>query len=78
MSAEIKEMIAACETCRRFETSPQKETLMPHAVPSRPWAKVGIDLFSFDNKDFLVTVHYYSNFWEIDKVVNTRAPKQSY
>ena len=47
MSAEIKEMVASCET---YETTPQKESLMPHETPSRPWEQVGVDLFTLDNK----------------------------
>ncbi|KAK3703506.1 hypothetical protein QZH41_002225 [Actinostola sp. cb2023] len=73
MSAEIKEMVSACETCRTYETSPQKETLMPHETPAHPWEQIGVDLFTFDNKEFLVTVDYYSNFWEVDRLPNTRA-----
>ena len=46
-------------------------TLMPVETPSRPWEKLGVDLFSFDNKDFLIKVDYLSNYWEIDKLNNT-------
>ena len=41
MSNEIKEMVATCETCRKYERSNQKEPLMPHEIPSRPWEQVG-------------------------------------
>jgi len=44
---------------------------MPLEIPSRPWERVGVDLFTFDNKDFLITVDYLSNYWEIDKLKNT-------
>lgn len=37
----------------------------------RPWAKVGTDLFSFHGKDYLITVDYYSNFWEVDYLPDT-------
>lgn len=41
----------------------------------RPWEKIGIDLFALNGKEFLVTVDYYSNVWEIDKLpVDTKAP----
>ena len=73
MNADIKEMIAACETCRKYEVSQQKESLMPVETPFRPWEKIAVDLFSFDNKDFLITVDYFSNYWEIDKLNNTLA-----
>ena len=72
MSAEIKEMVASCETCRTYETTPQKESLMPHETPSRPWEQVGVDLFTLDNKDYLITVDYYSNFWEVDRLTSTK------
>ena len=38
----------------------------PHDVPDRPWEKVGTDLFTFDDKQYMVTVDYYSNFIEVD------------
>ena len=73
MSAEIKQQVEACEICRTYETSQQKETLMPHEVPSRPWEKVGTDIFELKNKSYLITVDYYSNFWEVDKLPDTKA-----
>ena len=73
MNADIKEMIAVCKTCRNFEASQPKEPLMPVETHSRPREKIGVDLFSFDNKDFLITVDYFSNYWEIDKLNNTLA-----
>ena len=71
MSSEIKHYIATCDICRTYENSQQKETLMPHELPSRPWERVGTDLFSWNKKDFLVTVDYLSNFWEIDLLPDT-------
>ena len=46
---------------------------MPHEVPSRPWEKVGTDIFELKNKSYLITVDYYSNFWEVDKLLDTKA-----
>ena len=36
------------------------------AAEARPWQKVGTDLFSLKDKNYLVTVDYFLNFWEID------------
>lgn len=74
MSAEIKQYISACEICREFDTTSQpKESLMSHEVPSRPWERVGADIFTLDGKDYLVTIDYYSNFWEVDRLPDTKA-----
>ncbi|KAK3731806.1 hypothetical protein QZH41_007632 [Actinostola sp. cb2023] len=66
-------MIAACEICRTYETSPQRETLMPHATCTRPWEQIGVDLFTLDSRDYLVTEDYFSNFWEVDRLHSTTA-----
>ena len=73
MSSEIKEYISTCETCRKFEVDQPKETLMSHDIPDRPWQKIGTDPFHFDGKDYIVTVDYFSNFWEIDRLEDTTA-----
>jgi hypothetical protein len=46
---------------------------MAHDIPDRPWGKVGTDMFSFNGLDYLITVDYYSGFWEIDFLENTTA-----
>lgn len=73
MTAEIREYISTCETCRMYETANAKELLMSHDIPDRPWAKVGTDLFSYDGKDYLITVDYLSNFWEVDMLPSTES-----
>ena len=71
MNADLKEYISACSLCRSHETSQQRDTLMPHDVPDRLWAKVGTDLFSISDTSYLIVVDYVSNFWEVDKLDNT-------
>ena len=72
-SAEVKEHISTCETCRTYETKQPKETLMIHEVPQGPCRKVGSDLFTLNNCDYLVTVDYYSDYYELDKLPNAKA-----
>ena len=47
MSGEIKKFIEMCDFCRAFYRKQHKENLIPHEVPDRPWAKVGVDWFTF-------------------------------
>jgi predicted Fe-S protein YdhL (DUF1289 family) len=71
MNAEVRDFIQKCETCRTFDNHQSKEPLKPHEVPARPWAKIGLDLFSFDGRTYLIATDYYSNFFEIDQLDST-------
>ena len=73
MSKEIHQYVEACDTCARYASTQQPETLHLHPVPNRPWSKVGIDLFSISGRDYLVPVDYMSNFYEVDYLPETTA-----
>ena len=73
MSSEVKDFIVKCDICRSVDNKQQKETLISHDVPDRPWAKVGVDLFTFNQTNYLIIVDYFSGFWEIDPLENTTA-----
>lgn len=73
MSCDLKEYILACDTCRTYGAGQQKEPLSPHNEVSRPWEKVGSDLFTLGGRNYLITVDYYSNFGEIDYLPTTTA-----
>ena len=36
------------------------------ATPERPWQRNGVDIFSIDGNNYLITGDYYSNYFEID------------
>ncbi|XP_068712445.1 uncharacterized protein [Montipora foliosa] len=46
----------------------QKENLMLHSIPDRPWSKIPADLFEFKEEHYLVLVDYYSDRIEFDKM----------
>ena len=52
-------------------TSNPKEPLLSHEVPSRPWQKLATDIFTWEKRQFLVTVDYYSRFFEVDELTTT-------
>ncbi|UYV77427.1 hypothetical protein LAZ67_15000994 [Cordylochernes scorpioides] len=65
---EISEEIA--ETVRKFSVCIQEavskhEPLIPTNFPTRPWQNIGLDLFKFENKWYLVVIDYYSRFPEM-------------
>ena len=63
MNSELKHWISTCEPCRLFEVSHGKEILMSHDIPKRPWEKIAVDLFTLNQKDYLITVDYYSGYY---------------
>jgi len=73
MNSQLKQFIAACEVCNSFQKNNQKETLMSHPIPNRPWSKVGCDIFEWNKGHYLVLVDYYSDWIEFDQMRNQTA-----
>ena len=71
MNTDIKEEVGKCAVCSEFADNQQREPLMSHETPSRPWSKLSIDICTVNKKDYLVTVDYYSDYWEVDRLHTT-------
>lgn len=63
MNENIKTFISKFDISRSVDPKQLRETLNPYDMTHRPLAKVETDLFSFQNKDCVITLDYYSNFW---------------
>ena len=66
MNSELTDYISKCDVCLTYNNKQSKEPLISHEIPKRPWKKIGTDLFTLNNKDYLCTVDYYSGYFEID------------
>ena len=73
MAKQICDYVLSCSICLSNRNSNQKEPLTQHEIPSRPWQKLGSDLFSLEGKDYLVTIDYYSRYFEVDALPDTRS-----
>ena len=73
MNKDIERVVSKCSICLTHRNTQQKETLMPHETPERPWQILGTDLFSWHGRDFLIIVDYYSRYWEVEPLPDTRA-----
>ena len=71
MYNDIKEVTLNCHACAEFNTAQQKQPLQTTRIPTTPWSKIAVDMFSFDRKDYLVTVDYYSDYFEVDRLHST-------
>ena len=65
MSTEIRQLVGQCSICNEYLQQQAKEPLMTY-IPSYPWQMVGQDLFTLDNHNYLITVDYFSDYWELD------------
>ncbi|XP_022785990.1 uncharacterized protein K02A2.6-like [Stylophora pistillata] len=73
MADQIKDQVQNCEVCNEFLARQQKEPLMTHKIPETPWSKVGQDLFTLGDENYLVTVDYFSDYFELDLLSDTTA-----
>ena len=71
MSENTKDVIKTCEACQTYTTAQQPLPLQCHELTERPWQRVGIDLFSIKEQQYLATVDYMSNFVEVDRLYST-------
>ena len=75
MNSDITDYLSKCESCNTFQPQQQKEPLISHEIPHRPWEKIASDIFTFDGKDYLCTVDYYSNYFELNCLYDKTAPE---
>ncbi|KAJ8371257.1 hypothetical protein SKAU_G00112850 [Synaphobranchus kaupii] len=73
MRAEIKDFVANCSACNEYARVQQKESMMSHDIPVRPWQAVSMDVYSYAGKDFFIIVDQYSDYWEIDHLPDLSA-----
>ncbi|UYV73517.1 hypothetical protein LAZ67_10003914 [Cordylochernes scorpioides] len=72
ISEEIAETVRKCSVCIQEAVS-KHEPLIPTNFPTRPWQKIGMDLFKFENKWYLVVIDYYSRFPEVVQLDRLKA-----
>ncbi|XP_064115055.1 uncharacterized protein K02A2.6-like [Macrobrachium nipponense] len=71
ISAEIRQYVESCDVCTSYSYKQPEEPLHLHEVPSCPWQKVGSDMSTIEGRNYLVTVDYCSNFFEVDYLPET-------
>ena len=56
-----------------YEKQAVTKPILSHPVPTRPWQFIPQDIFEFQQKQYLVTVDHYSDFYELDQLINTQS-----
>lgn len=76
MNKDITASISTCGVCAKIINDQSKEPMLAHHLPDRPWQRIACDLFEYNHIDYLITVDYYSNFFEVDRLIeNKKAPE---
>lgn len=73
INQDVTNGVSNCTTCLKYQASNPAEPLKPHPVPSRPYEKVGADLFVSEGKDYIVITDYYSLYPEVCTLHRTKA-----
>ena len=60
MSSEIRQFIESCDTSATLSTRQSPEPLFMRPVPERPWQDVATDIFTWEDRDYLVTADCFS------------------
>ena len=71
MSKDIEEFCHSCPTCAQYGKQAAIEPMLSHPTPTLLWQFVSQDIFMFGHKQCLITVDHYSDFYELDEVVDT-------
>ena len=65
INTDIENMVANCTECQIYRNKLEKETLLQHTVPEKPWTKVATDLFHCFNQNYLILVDHTSKYFEV-------------
>ena len=62
INKEIISMVKDCYQCNKFQPAQPKLPIMQPDLPTRPWEKLGTDIFEFNGLKYLMIVDYFSRF----------------
>ena len=64
---QLKELVTTCRVCLKYSQANRKDSKsigppLGQEIPTRPWAKLATDIFTFNNENDLLIVNYMSRF----------------
>ncbi len=73
ITEEIRQSVKNCTVCNKYLPAPPKLPAMQPDLPTRPWEKLGTDIFEFSGSKYLMIVDYFSRFPVIRRLGNMTA-----
>jgi hypothetical protein len=71
LASDIDHYVDKCAVCNINKAHQQREPLLNHQIPVRPWSIVASDLFTWQGSNYLVLVDSYSGWIEVDSLTST-------
>lgn len=71
MDKDIVELVASCQKCQSVKSRPPQNKHVEWPTPPRPWSRLHIDHFFYENKVLLVVVDALSKYIECEIVAST-------
>jgi transposase InsO family protein len=68
MSKDIESYIGQYASCNTYQDDQQKEPMISHDIPIRPWQTTGCHLFECEGKYYLILADYYLDYFEVEKL----------
>ena len=73
ISCDITQLVLNSPTCLKYRNSNPKDPLMSPEIPEYPWQVVASDIFTWNQKDFIVVADYYSHYFEVKEIPNMKS-----
>jgi hypothetical protein len=59
LAREVEATVSSCAACCVLRHKQPAETLMPHELSVYSWQEIGVDIFTFNRRDYLLVVNYF-------------------
>ncbi|XP_053570046.1 ankyrin repeat and SOCS box protein 4 isoform X1 [Bombina bombina] len=73
MNSQIEDMVNNCATCQENQRANQKEPMVTRVQPERAWQRIASDQFTWNHNNYLIMVDYYSRYFEIVQLRDTKS-----
>ena len=73
MSKYIEKYCQTFPTCAHYGKQAATEPMFSHPTPTLPWQFVSQDIFGLEHKQYLVTEDHFSDFYELELLVNSQS-----
>ena len=68
ITKDIRELVQRCDICSRHQAAPAKLPILQPDLPTKPWEKIGTDIFMYEGKRYLIVVDYYSRYFIVKQI----------